>query len=197
MSDQAGRLADRVDVLERRIAALEAASPLAAILAAATLPAATAPATLPAASPPTAVAGDAAEDPVDAFWALHGLRSRVGARSVVLFTGTVTRPGGARYEWQQGADVDDLLAAESWDTLTGALSALAHPARLNVLREVLSGRNTASALAAEGPGTSGQLYHHLRQLTSAGWLRAAGRGRYEIPAVRVIPLLTILAAASR
>ena len=108
---------------------------------------------------------------------------------MVLFTGTVTRPEGPRYA--------DLLAAERWDALTGALSALAHPARLNVLREVLSGRNTASALAAEGSGTSGQLYHHLRQLTSAGWLRAAGRGRYEIPAVRVIPLLTILAAASR
>lgn len=174
-------------MLERRIAALEAAAP----------PTAAPPtAAAPTAAPRTAAAGHAAEDHGDALWALHGLRSRAGVRSVVLFTGTVTRPEGARYEWQEGADVDDLLAAESWDALTGALSALAHPARLNVLREVLSGRNTASALAAEGSGTSGQLYHHLRQLTSAGWLRAAGRGRYEIPAVRVIPLLTILAAAA-
>lgn len=183
VSDEVNRLTGRVDALERRITALEAV----------TLPTST----LPTSTSAQAVEGLAVEDLGDTFWALHGLRSRVGQRSVVLFTGTVTRPDGARYEWQQGTDVDDLLAAEGWDTLTGALSALAHPARLTILREVLSGRNTTSTLAAEGSGTSGQLYHHLRQLTSAGWLRAAGRGRYEIPAVRVIPLLTILAAASR
>jgi len=170
----AGPLIDRVDALERRIAALEAPTPSAQ---------------------PTVQRPEADGD---TFWALHGLKSRAGEHSVVLFTGAVTRPDGSRYEWQQGADVDDLLAAGGWDTLAESLSALAHPARLNLLREVLGGRNTASTLAAvEGFGTSGQVYHHLRQLTSAGWLRSAGRGRYEIPTVRVIPLLTILAAASR
>lgn len=45
--------------------------------------------------------------------------------------------------------------------------------------------------------TSGQLYHHLRQLVSAGWLRATSRGSYAVPPDRVIPLLTILTAARR
>lgn len=50
---------------------------------------------------------------------------------------------------------------------------------------------------SEGLGTSGQLYHHLRQLVSAGWLRTAGRGRYEVPVARIVPLLVIVTAAQR
>jgi hypothetical protein len=41
------------------------------------------------------------------------------------------------------------------------------------------------------------VYHHLRQLTSAGWLRSAARGRYVVPPERVVPLLTVVAAARR
>ncbi|PWS46926.1 ArsR family transcriptional regulator, partial [Streptomyces sp. ZEA17I] len=29
-----------------------------------------------------------------------------------------------------------------------------------------------------------------------GWLRPAGRGRYEVPATRVVPLLVVLTAAA-
>lgn len=110
MSDEEGPLADRVDALERRLAALEAPTP------------------------PAQPTVQPAEDDGDTFWALHGLQSRTATHSVVLFTGAVTRPDGARYEWQQCADVDDLLESDGWDTLAESLSALAHPARLNVLR---------------------------------------------------------------
>ncbi|WP_051715621.1 hypothetical protein [Streptomyces bikiniensis] len=44
-------------------------------------------------------------------------------------------------------------------------------------------------------GTTGQIYHHLRQLTGAGRLHTSGRGRYEVPAARVVPLLMALTAA--
>lgn len=129
------------------------------------------------------------------FWALHGLRSRIGEANGVLFTGAVALPGKARYEWQQGADTDALLDAD-WDTAAEPLGALGHPVRLALLRGVLTGLQTTSELAAlDGLGTTGQLYHHLHQLQAAGWLRTTGRGRYEVPAARVISLLVILTAA--
>ena len=33
----------------------------------------------------------------------------------------------------------------------------------------------------DGLGTTGQAYHHLRQLAAVGWLHSTGRGRYEVP----------------
>ncbi|MCX5117320.1 helix-turn-helix domain-containing protein [Micromonospora sp. NBC_00362] len=136
--------------------------------------------------------------PEGTFWALDGLKQRLPSdgSGAVLYTGTV-RLAGKHYDWQYGRTVDDLLAAD-WEELPGTLSALAHPVRLRLLREILGGRQSTSELAEiEELGTTGQLHHHLRQITAAGWLRSAGRGRYEVPAERVVPLLAILTAAGR
>jgi Helix-turn-helix domain len=134
----------------------------------------------------------------DVWWALEGLRARATEDGgAVLFTGTVDLPTGEHYEWQQGHAVSDLLA-EDWATLAGALGALGHPVRLLLLRRVLEGvRTTADLAAQEGLGTSGQLYHHLRHLVSAGWLRSSARGHYSVPAERVVPLLIIISGARR
>ncbi len=170
-----GNLAARVAALERRLDAVDSATPVA---------------------PPPRVPDDsgAAADP-ETFWALNGLRSRAEDHSAVLFTGAVTLPGAQTYQWQQSADADALLAAD-WDSAAEPLSALGHPVRLAVLRQVLVGRRTTAEIGAlDQLGTTGQLYHHLRQLTAAGWLRSSGRGRYEVPATRVVPLLVILAAS--
>lgn len=136
--------------------------------------------------------------PEGVFWALDGLKQRLPSdgSGAVLYTGTV-RLAGQHYDWQYGRAVEDLLD-EDWSDLPAVLSALAHPVRLRLLREILGGRQGTAELAGiEDLGTTGQLHHHLRQLTAAGWLRSAGRGRYAIPAERVVPLLTILAAAGR
>lgn len=133
----------------------------------------------------------------DTFWALDALKERVTDPGAVLFTGSVTLPGGEHYEWQQGHPVDDLLA-DDWSQAAETLAALAHPVRLLLLREILHGARTTAELAAhERLGTTGQLYHHLRQLVAAGWLRTTARGRYSVPGERVVPVLTVLAAARR
>ncbi|WDZ87082.1 ArsR/SmtB family transcription factor [Micromonospora cathayae] len=166
-----GSLEDRVTALEARVAELteqRAAAP-----------------------PPTAAA--------DTFWALDGLKRRLpeGHPGAVLYTGTVDLGEGERYDWQYGLPVDDVLA-EDWTEAAPMLTALAHPVRLRLLREILGGRRGTAELAGiEELGTTGQLHHHLRQLTAAGWLRSAGRGRYAVPAERVVPLLAILTAARR
>ncbi|WP_151478952.1 ArsR/SmtB family transcription factor [Streptomyces albicerus] len=131
------------------------------------------------------------------FWALEGLKEQLAhvADGGVLFTGAVRLPTEERYEWQYGMLTEQLLDAD-WSEAAEAFAALGHAMRLRLLREILGGRRTATELTElDDVGTSGQIYHHLRQLTAAGWLQSAGRGRYVIPAGRVVPLLVALATA--
>lgn len=164
---------ERFAELERRVTKLETVSPA------------------PAA--PTVGEGD--------FWALDALKERhpvtQDANGAVLYTGAVRVPTGHRYEWQYGRSTKTLLE-DDWAAAAEPLAALGHPVRLRLLQEILGGLRTAAELAAlEGVGTTGQIYHHLRQLTGAGWLHTTERGRYEVPAGRVVPLLVVLSAATR
>lgn len=136
----------------------------------------------------------------DVFWALEGLKARAPGGGV-LFTGMVNLPTGENYEWQYGEPAEALLDTD-WDELAADLApqitALAHPVRLVLLGQVLTGARSVSDIQQNPAlGTSGQLYHHLRQLVSAGWLRSMGRGQYAVAPERIIPLLVILAAARR
>ncbi|MYX09150.1 helix-turn-helix domain-containing protein [Streptomyces sp. SID8375] len=138
-------------------------------------------------------------DPDDALWALRGLKDQLAELGAdnggVLFTGAVRTPGGQRYEWQYGLITDAVLERD-WADAAESFAALGQPVRLRLLREILGGRCTAAELTElDGTGTTGQIYHHLRQLTAAGWLRTAARGRYEVPTDRVVPLLVMLTAA--
>lgn len=129
------------------------------------------------------------------FWALEALRSSPGAGGRVVFAGVVDTPAGQRFEWQEEHEPAGLLGAE-WASAAGALAALGHPVRLTLLQAVLGGRHTARELGElPGLGTSGQTYHHLRELQAAGWVRQARRNHYVVPGDRVVPLLVALAAA--
>ncbi|AQS68821.1 helix-turn-helix transcriptional regulator [Streptomyces pactum] len=133
------------------------------------------------------------------LWALERLKEQLAelgaAAGGVLFTGSVRLPTGEQYAWQHGALTEGLLEAD-WAEAAEAFAALGHPVRLRLLREILGGRRTAAELAElDEVGTTGQVYHHLRQLTGAGWLHTTGRGRHEVPAGRVVPLLVALSAA--
>jgi len=82
------------------------------------------------------------------------------------------------------------------DAASARLSALGHPLRLRLLLAVLRGHASPAALAElGGMGTSGQVYHHARILTAAGWLRSDGRGRLHLPAERIVPLLVTVTTA--
>ncbi|RNG25112.1 ArsR/SmtB family transcription factor [Streptomyces botrytidirepellens] len=130
----------------------------------------------------------------EVFWALEGLRRRSTGHGQVLFTGAVELPTGKHYEWQQGATTDGLLDAD-WSEHAAPYAALGHPVRLTLLRAVLGGTRSAAELQeTAGLNTTGQLYHHLKQLTATGWLQAEGRGHYQVPAGRVVPLLVLLSA---
>ncbi len=113
------------------------------------------------------------------FWALDALGTMTRRRRSTSPTGTA-----------------DPVFEGDWSDAAESFAALGHPVRLRLLREILGGLRTAAELAAlDDVGTTGQIYHHLRQLTGAGWLHTSERGRYEVPAGRVVPLLVVLTAA--
>ena len=175
---------DRVTALERRVELLEAAQrPTPADSAGS------------AGSPSPAAAGADQED--GPLWALEGLRRRVPEPGAVVLTGAVTLPDGRVAAWQEGAGTGSLLEHD-WGELADALAALGSPVRLRLLQQVLTGTGTVAELVqGEGVGTSGQVYHHVRQLVAAGWLRSTGGGRYEVPVARVVPLLAMVLAGRR
>lgn len=138
----------------------------------------------------------------DGFWALNALKARLPDdpstdSGAVVLVGALTLPSGAPVSWQQTVGTRGQLEA-AWMERAPVFAALGHPVRLELLRQILSGRHTTSELAAiEDLGTTGQLHHHLRQLMSAGWVRQSGRGSYEIPAARIVPLLACVLGAER
>lgn len=162
---------DRLTEIERRLAALERA-----------------------AGPRPAPA-----DP-ERFWALDGLTADAAALpgGAVVYAGSVRLPGREEYAWQRTHAAEEARGDDAGDPAVAAsLAALAHPVRLRLLREVLAGTRTTGELAdLPSLGTTGQLHHHLRQLTAAGWLRATARGAYAVPAERVVPLHVVLAAVA-
>jgi hypothetical protein len=173
--------------IEERVAALEGA--ITGLIA----PAA------PETAATDAVTADTAAAPVQPFWALEGLRAQTEgmANGAVLFTGIVDLPTAEHYEWQIGLPVERLLT-DDWSEPAAVLGALGHPVRLTLLRRVLEGvRNVADLAQLDGLGTTGQIYHHLRQLVGAGWLRSTARGLYEVPGERVIPLLVLVMGAQK
>ncbi|OXS30972.1 ArsR/SmtB family transcription factor [Streptomyces sp. XY006] len=133
------------------------------------------------------------------FWALNVLKDQLSGAGIadggVLYTGSVRLPTGEEYAWQMTVLTEDLLDADA-TAAAESLAALGHPVRLRLLREIIGGRRTAAELAElDEVGTTGQIYHHLRQLTGTGWLHTTARGRYEVPPARVVPLLVALATA--
>lgn len=129
------------------------------------------------------------------FWALNGLMRR--GFDGVLFTGNVTLPAGGEVGWQYALRTPAALE-QSWEDAAPVFAALGHPARLIILRSVLGGQGRTAELGElEELGSTGQLYHHLRELVAAGWLKAAGRGQHRVPAERVVPLLVMLSASDR
>lgn len=132
---------------------------------------------------------------------IERLQSRTGApfqgatsQGSILYAGAAQLPDGA-YAWQMERPVPGLLTTDD-HVIAGTLSAMASPARLRLLKAVLAGATESHQLhQALGDVSTGQLYHHLKELTAAGLVVQQGRGRYQVPPHCVVPLLAVIAAA--
>ncbi|MEU5695702.1 helix-turn-helix domain-containing protein [Actinosynnema sp. NPDC020468] len=78
------------------------------------------------------------------------------------------------------------------------LAALAHPARVDIVRCLLAGgaQPAATLQEAAGLGSTGRLYHHLKALTGSGVVEQDKRGSYRLRVDAAIPVLVLLTAAS-
>lgn len=129
------------------------------------------------------------------FFALEGVKQSMPDGGVV-YAGAVPTAAGP-VEWQIGLPFERVMETD-WSTVAPALAALGHPVRIRLLQAILAGATTVTELGAlDEIGTTGQLYHHLGQLTAAGWIRTERRGHYAVPADRVVPALVIVTAAGR
>ncbi|WP_242001661.1 ArsR/SmtB family transcription factor [Kribbella steppae] len=134
------------------------------------------------------------DDPVDNR--LAELERRIAALESAAVTkrGTRRRSSDAR-QADTARALRELRARRDWSDVAPALAALGSPIRLTLLREIVRGHATVNSLSrVEGVGTSGQIYHHLRQLTAEGWLHTPTRGTFAVPASRATALNAILAA---
>lgn len=138
----------------------------------------------------------------DTFRALEDPRERAGVphedgdvAGSVLFAGVASTAGTGAVAWREEHPLTSVLA-EGWSDAATALSALGHPVRLELVRRLLAGAHTTHELAQiPDLGTSGQLYHHLRELQAAGLVVQRRRNDYAVPADRVILCLVLVAAA--
>ncbi|MDZ7912602.1 MAG: helix-turn-helix domain-containing protein [Rhodococcus sp. (in: high G+C Gram-positive bacteria)] len=113
---------------------------------------------------------------------------------MVSYQGDVHLHGTVR--WEIGYTPDAIMEL-SVPRVSEVLAALGHPVRLHIVRTLLRGpANAADLLAAVGLGSSGQIYHHLKTLSSANIVEQHGRGDYRIAAKRVVPLLVSMLAAA-
>ena len=133
---------------------------------------------------------------------LEQLRGRRGsryrakdARGAVAYAGAAGF-GDRESLWIREHAVPEVLALEP-ERLVRAFGALAHPARLLLLRALLARPQSSSELQdVLGVSSPGQLYHHLKELLATGLVTQTGRSQYEIAVHRVVPLLAVLAAVS-
>jgi hypothetical protein len=133
----------------------------------------------------------------DQLWALAALPSPLAdhpstADGTVMLAGLSRLPDREPVMRQQMADATRTLGTD-WSEHATAFAALGHPIRLELLRHIVSGVHATAQLAQiTSLGTTGQLHHHLRQLVAAGWVRQTGRGSYDVPTERNLPLLLLL-----
>ncbi|MBN2176058.1 MAG: winged helix-turn-helix transcriptional regulator [Demequinaceae bacterium] len=124
---------------------------------------------------------------------------------LVTYSGHGTREGDP-IAWQTRRTWKDVLEAAgegefAGDGIAAALNALASGPRLRIVAELVHGAvatgNLAERLGQSGAsqGSTGQLFHHLKELLAAGIVHQPQRGVYAIRPAHVVPLLTVLSAA--
>lgn len=117
----------------------------------------------------------------------------------VGYSGEVVLPDGrnVQYVWQRSADS---IVQHHWEEAMESLTALAHPVRTRILKEMLcvpgQADVTVQYLLDQGLAQSqGALYHHVKALTQAGWVERLPQARLRIPANKIVALLALALAA--
>jgi DNA-binding transcriptional ArsR family regulator len=115
-------------------------------------------------------------------------------RATVVYAGAGVRDDGA-VAWQMDRSWDDVLALATDAGIV--LAALGSPTRIAIVVQLLAGAVTTGELTRRlDQPSSGQLFHHLKELLAAGVVHQPLRGTYAIRHQHVVPLLAVLSAAT-
>jgi DNA-binding transcriptional ArsR family regulator len=134
-------------------------------------------------------------DPLDEL--LEPLRKALEGRLVIGHFGSVKKEGRYHSWWSIRSDegVERLLSNADY-RVAQTLSVLGSEVRLAMLRSLLEGPKTAAEMVSQlGLSTTGQAYHHLRELERAGYVTQRG-GRYSMDLALGRVYLTALALAA-
>jgi DNA-binding transcriptional ArsR family regulator len=137
------------------------------------------------------------------LWVVDVLQTRRGppfesatSRGSLVYAGSLRAPGTGPVVWQVERSVPALLD-QAWDLVAPTLAALGHPIRLEIVRRLLDGARTSQELQESTDlGTSGRLYHHLRELQACGLIVSPRRNTYAVPSQKVVACLIVVAAAA-
>uniref|UniRef100_UPI0031DBD9D7 ArsR/SmtB family transcription factor n=1 Tax=Saccharothrix mutabilis TaxID=33921 RepID=UPI0031DBD9D7 len=105
--------------------------------------------------------------------------------------------GGGRVSWRIDVTPERALSLADRPRIE-VLAALAHPARVDIVRSLLAGGPQPATALQEAArlGSTGQLYHHLKALTGSGVVEQDKRGSYRLRSAATVPVLVLLTAAS-
>lgn len=122
---------------------------------------------------------------------LAQLQERLGRLEGQVFGQSAVATNGATE-----GPVGNAVFAVPLDGSVRVLAALASMPRIALYRAMLDQPATSSALmAAASLNTTGQLYHHLRELIGAGLVIQEGRDRYTVVSERLPATRAIIGAA--
>jgi len=111
-----------------------------------------------------------------------------------LQTRGLVRVGESRTAWSGDHDFEELLALPSAQ-VARSLTGLAHPVRIEIWKALLPGpKDSHALLLAAGLNTTGQLYHHLREMESVGLIQRRGRNLWAHRAIPTVALALVAAA---
>lgn len=101
---------------------------------------------------------------------------------------------GHAVAWQMERTWDEVVDHEP-EAIARTFAALSSPMRVRIVGALLDGPAATAALAERIDAvTSGQLFHHLRDLLAAGLVHQPQRGVYAVRAQHVLPLLAAMSA---
>lgn len=108
-----------------------------------------------------------------------------------------TRLNGRNLRWEPQERLMEQLLGVNSEKSAKVLAALSNRQRLELLKLVIQEPLTGAELVERlGMGTTGQLYHHLKALTSTDLLVQESGGRFAFPPHRLLPFLLLLSAAA-
>jgi hypothetical protein len=124
------------------------------------------------------------------------LVGRLGSgQDTVVYAGA-GRCGEETLAWQREHDWTEVRQRVD-DGTARVLSALGSTIRLRIVGVLVAGPATTAELTGQlDQPSTGQLFHHLKELLTAGLVHQPVRGTYAVRRQDVIPLLALLAAGT-